>query len=46
MEMQKKETYTEPTLVAHDLLLDITGTASGQVKTSDKASKEADGVNF
>jgi hypothetical protein len=35
MEQQKKESYSEPVLIAHELLRDVTGTASG-VKTSDK----------
>jgi hypothetical protein len=33
---QKKESYTEPTVVAHDLLRDITAVASG------KTGKEQD----
>jgi len=45
MEQQQKESYTEPVLIAHELLRDVTGGASG-VKTSDKASKESDGANF
>ena len=38
MNEQKKESYTEPVLVAHELLRDITGI------TSAKTSKEQDGV--
>ena len=36
MDQQKKESYAEPVLVAHELLRDITGTTS-------KTSKEQDG---
>jgi hypothetical protein len=45
MEEQKKESYTEPVLVAHEMLRDITGGTSG-VKTSDKTGKESDGTSF
>jgi|CXWL01.1.fsa_nt_gi hypothetical protein len=45
MEQQQKESYSEPVLVAHELLRDVTGGASG-VKTSDKAGKESDGVLY
>jgi len=36
--MEQKESYTEPVLVAHELLRDITGIQSGKV------SKETDGT--
>ena len=36
---QKKESYSEPVLVSHDLLRDITGTTSGGV-----VCKSVDGV--
>ncbi|MCS6293603.1 MAG: hypothetical protein H8J66_11065 [Nitrospira sp.] len=42
MEQQKKESYTEPVLMAHEMLRDITGGTSG-VKTSDKAVGEKSG---
>jgi hypothetical protein len=45
MEQQKKESYAEPVLIAHELLRDVTGGASG-VKTSDKSGKESDGASF
>ena len=35
MEKQQKETYTEPVLMAHDMLRDITGVTSG-VKDAEK----------
>jgi hypothetical protein len=37
--MEKKEAYTEPTVVAHDMLRDITAVASG-VKVTDKSAVE------
>ena len=37
MELQQKESYTEPVLAKHDLLRDITGQKYGE-KTSDKVS--------
>jgi hypothetical protein len=40
MDQQNKESYTEPVLVAHELLRDITGTVSS------KAIKESDGGNY
>ena len=43
MEQQQKESYTEPVLVAHEMLRDITGGTSG-VKTSDKAVGEKPGT--
>jgi len=43
MEQQQKESYTEPVLIAHELLRDVTGGASG-VKTSDKAVGEKPGT--
>lgn len=43
MEQQKKDSYTEPVLVAHEMLRDITGVTSG-VKTSDKAVGEKAGA--
>ena len=30
MDQAKKESYTEPVLIAHELLRDITGTISGR----------------
>ena len=45
MKQQKKESNTEPVLIVHELLRDVTGGASG-VKTSDKGGKESDGANF
>ena len=39
MELQQKESYTEPLLATHDLLRDITGTKY-QEKTSDKIGAE------
>ncbi len=45
MEQQKKESYTEPVLMAHEMLRDITGGTSG-VKTRDKSGKESDGASF
>lgn len=42
MELQKKESYTEPVLVVHELLRDITAVSSG--KDRDKSGKEADGI--
>lgn len=42
MKQQKKESYTEPVLIAHELLRDVTGGASG-VKTRDKAVGEKSG---
>ena len=41
MEQQQKESYTEPVLIAHEMLRDITGTTSGA-----KTGKESDGANF
>jgi hypothetical protein len=35
MELQQKESYTEPVLVVHELLRDVTG-QKYQEKTSDK----------
>ena len=38
MELQKKESYSEPVLVAHELLRDVTGISKYQeVKLTDKA---------
>lgn len=37
MELQKKESYTEPVLVAHELLRDVTG-----VKYREQCTKGAD----
>ncbi|MDO9120086.1 MAG: hypothetical protein Q7U39_19200 [Nitrospira sp.] len=45
MEQQKKESYSEPVLVAHELLRDVTGQKYKE-KVSDKAGKESDGVLF
>ena len=39
MEIQKKESYTEPVLVVHELLRDVTGRKYGE-----KTGKESDGV--
>ena len=39
MEHQQKESYTEPVLIAHELLRDITGN-----KYREKYGKESDGV--
>jgi len=43
MEQQKKESYTEPTLVSHDLLRDITSVASGK-NGKEQDSKSLDGI--
>lgn len=43
MEQQQKESYTEPVLMAHEMLRDITGGTSA-VKTSDKAVGEKFGT--
>ena len=37
MEQQKKESYAEPVLIAHELLRDVTG-VKYQEKTSDKVA--------
>lgn len=37
MELQKKESYTEPVLIAHELLRDVTG-----VKYREQCQKAAD----
>ena len=37
MEIQKKESYTEPVLVTHELLRDVTGVKYQEVKLTDKA---------
>jgi hypothetical protein len=37
MELQQKESYTEPVLLAHELLRDVTGQKYRE-KTSDKVS--------
>jgi len=42
MEQQKKESYTEPVLVSHEMLRDITCTESG-VKSKEKAVGEKTG---
>jgi hypothetical protein len=42
MEQQKKEAYAEPVLVAHELLRDVTGGASG-VKAVEKSGNESIG---
>ena len=42
MNQQQKESYTEPVLVAHELLHDVTGQMYG-VKTGDKVN---DGPGF
>jgi hypothetical protein len=39
MEHQQKESYTEPVLIAHELLRDITG-AKYQEKSTDKVGSE------
>ena len=40
MELQQKESYTEPVLVAHELLRDVTGQKYRE-KTSDKVLDNA-----
>jgi len=42
MEQQRKESYTEPVLMAHEMLRDITGNGSA-VKVRDKAGLEKTG---
>ncbi len=42
MEPQKKETYTEPVLVAHERLRDLTGQTKYKEKTSDKVTDNPD----
>lgn len=37
MEIQKKESYTEPVLATHELLRDVTGVKYQEVKVTDKA---------
>lgn len=39
MELQQKESYTEPVLITHELLRDITGN-----KYREKNGKESDGL--
>jgi len=39
MELQKKESYTEPVLITHELLRDVTG-----VKYREQCQKAADAV--
>lgn len=39
MEIQQKESYTEPVLTAHELLCDVTGQ-----KYREKYGKESDGL--
>ncbi len=39
MELQQKESYTEPVLIAHELLRDVTGQKYKE-KTCDKAGAE------
>jgi hypothetical protein len=39
MEIQKKESYTEPVLVVHELLRDVTG-----LKYKEQCQKSADAV--
>ena len=34
MDQQSKESYTEPVMMAHELLRDITGTISGRACTN------------
>ena len=41
MELQQKESYTEPVLVAHELLRDVTGQKYRE-KTSDKTNDHID----
>lgn len=38
MELQQKESYTEPVLIVHELLRDVTGTKYKE-KTSDKVGE-------
>jgi hypothetical protein len=40
MELQQKESYTEPVLIAHELLRDVTGQKYRE-KTSDKTADNA-----
>ena len=40
MDQLKKESYTEPVLVAHELLRDITGTSSGVKAVGEKLNFE------
>lgn len=37
MELQQKESYTEPVLIVHELLRDVTGQQKYREKTSDKS---------
>ena len=39
MELQQKESYTEPVLIVHELLRDVTGQKYKE-KTSDKSGNE------
>ena len=41
MELQQKDSYTEPVLVAHELLRDITGVKYRE-KTNDKGAEVID----
>ncbi len=40
MELQNKESYTEPVLMAHEMLRDITGTTSGGKAVGEKTNFE------
>ncbi len=37
MELQQKESYTEPMLLVHELLRDVTGVKYQETKLTDKA---------
>lgn len=41
MEQQKKESYSEPVLIAHELLRDVTGGASAVKNLREKAGAES-----
>ncbi len=40
MNQQQKESYTEPVLIAHELLRDITGQTSGVKNSREKVGAE------
>ncbi|SPP66700.1 hypothetical protein [Nitrospira lenta] len=44
MEQQKKESYAEPVLIAHELLRDVTGGASGVKNPTPKAGSEGPAI--
>ncbi len=41
MEQQKKESYAEPVLIAHELLRDVTGGASAVKNVREKTGSES-----